>query len=190
MQFLFKVVDFPVVAMRHIPVASPVALYMVVDVPVVQMSRFHRRSWSRQCRICVFGSSWTRWLTCLLLWTTGGWCCQCRNCGAVAVLISGGGEFFGSLYTGAGPGGRVYRDTAPIIRCMLWRSSTKTFVTHPSAPQPPQVVLSSKVARVVCAGDPLSLEHWRRVMMMAGGDDGEGAARRRKAATPAVMVET
>ena len=28
-------------------------------------------------------------------------------------------------------GGRVHRDTAPIIRCMRWRLSTKTFVIHP-----------------------------------------------------------
>ena len=37
--------------------------------------------------------------------------------------------FFRALYTGTGPG--TVRDTAPIIRCMRWRLSTKTFVLHP-----------------------------------------------------------
>ena len=36
---LYKVVDFPVVAMRQIPVDSPAAVHKVVDVPVVQLQR-------------------------------------------------------------------------------------------------------------------------------------------------------
>ena len=36
--------------------------------------------------------------------------------------------FFRALYTGTGPGGRVHRDTATIIRCIYWRVSTKTCV--------------------------------------------------------------
>ena len=35
LQFIFKVFDFSVVAMRQIPVDSPAAVLMVVDVPVI-----------------------------------------------------------------------------------------------------------------------------------------------------------
>ena len=36
--------------------------------------------------------------------------------------------FLRALYRGTGPGGRVHKDTAPTIRCIYWRLSTKTFV--------------------------------------------------------------
>ena len=117
----------------------------------------------RQCRKCgVSCNSWTRWLTCLLLWTTGAWCCQCRNCGAVAVLVEWG--FCRPCTQGQGRG--------TVIGCTRWRLSTETSSlvschrqnhhhhlhhhTHTPLPpsQPPSLLLPSSPPR-----DPLPPHH-------------------------------
>ena len=55
-------------------------------------------------------------------------CCR-RDKFQLLVLTAGmRGCLFRALYTGTGPGSRVHRDTAPIIRCICWGLSTKTFV--------------------------------------------------------------
>ena len=52
--------------------------------------------------------------------------------------------FFISLHTGTGPGGRVHRDTAPIIRCIYWRAMRNSCV-------------KSSVRTQHQCGDPVSL---------------------------------
>ena len=135
-QFIFKVVDFPVV--RQILVDSPVASHMVVDVPVVPTAQRDTQPSPCSPRKASFAfllpwlvlstmmvpqllfveklvvcSSWTRLLTCpsACRYLHG---CECAgNCGGTAVAVHLGcddlmGDFL-ALHTGAWPRGRVHK---------------------------------------------------------------------------------
>ena len=72
------------------------------------------------------------WFTCLLLYSD--WCRWSRQCslvlrrGQLIFSMMSSGYFFKGPAHRCRAGGRVHRDTAPIIRCIYWRVSTKTCV--------------------------------------------------------------
>ena len=62
-------------------------------------------------------------------WWTSLWCRSDKF--QLSVLTAGmRGRFFRALHTGAGPGGHVHRDTAPIIVCICLALSTEISLIH------------------------------------------------------------